>query len=146
MVNLKLKIAVIQPKQKKSKSSIVRQGNICEGIVIVDENGYYSVSISMKDDNKNPSLLYLDFTERSFDLKDKRIVYRKEKENGRFVRIIRSKEHAKFFPGLSEQYIPFVNGCHVKGYIVREEGVLKFDFKELAEVKSLILEEDEHTD
>lgn len=145
MVNLTLKIAII-PKKTKTRNSIVRQGKICEGVVVKDDNGCYQVSVSMKNDNTNPSLLYLNLTERSFDLKDKRIVYRKEKENGRFVRIIRSKENAKFFPGLSEQYTPFVNGCHVRGYIVREEGVLKFDFKELAEVKSLILEEDEHTD
>ena len=145
MVNLTLKIAVLS-KKTKTRSSIIRQGKICEGIVVKDDNGCYQVSVSMKNDNKHPSLLYLNFTERSFDLKDKRIVYRKEKENGRFVRIIRSKEHAKFFPGLSEQYTPFVTGCRVRGYIVKDEGVLKFDFKELAEVKSLILEEDEHTD
>lgn len=143
MVKLALKIAVI--KKTKTRNSIVRQGKICEGVVR-DNNGCYQVSVSMKNDNTNPSLLYLNLTERSFDLKDKRIVYKKEKENGRFVRIIRSKEHAKFFPGLPEQYIPFVTGSRIRGYIVRDEGVLKFDFKELAEVKSLILEEDEHTD
>lgn len=144
MVKLALKIVIA--KKTKTRNSIVRQGKICEGVVVRDDNGCYQVSISMKNNNTNPSLLYLNFTERSFDLKDKRIVYKKEKENDRFVRIIRSKEHAKFFPGLPEQYIPFVTGCRVRGYIVRDNSILKFDFKELAEVKSLILEKDEHTD
>jgi len=138
-----LKIAVVQPKRKNNSTGIVRQGKIHEGEVFIDENGTYKVSVSIKDDPEYPSLLVLEFTERSYDLKGKQVVFGIIKDKGRLVRYIRSKEQAKFFPGLPTQYIPFAPNYVVKGYLVRDNGVLKFDFTEVIGNKNLIISENE---
>ena len=139
-----LKIAVVQPKKKRTTTGITRVGRVCEGNVFIDEDGTYKVSISMENDPNYPDLLVLEFTERSYDLTGKQVVFGLKKDNGRIVRYIRSKEHAKFFPGLPTQYIPFAPGYIVKGYLARDNGILKFDFTEVIGNKSLILAENEY--
>ena len=44
---------------------------------------------------------------------------------------IRNLINAKFMPGLPEQYIPFAPNWIIRGYIVKDNGTMKFDFKSL---------------
>lgn len=127
------KVAVPKPKRNKTSDGIKRTTNkIVKGKVFQDENGTYKVSINMENDPVHPDLLVLDFTERSYDLTGKTNVFSRTVDNkGRRIRFIRNLINAKFMPGLPEQYIPFAPNWIVRGYIVKDNGTMKFDFKSL---------------
>lgn len=127
------KVAVPKPKRNKISDGIKRTTNkIVKGKVFQDENGIYKVSINMENDPVHPDLLVLDFTERSYDLTGKTNVFSRTVDSkGRRIRFIRNLINAKFMPGLPEQYIPFAPNWIVRGYIVKDNGTMKFDFKSL---------------
>ena len=127
------KVAVPKPKHNKTSDGIKRTTNkIVKGKVFQDENETYKVSISMGNDPVHPDLLVLDFTERSYDLTGKTNVFSRTVDSkGRRIRFIRNLINAKFMPGLPEQYIPFAPNWIVRGYIVKDNGTMKFDFKSL---------------
>lgn len=127
------KVAVPKPKRNRTSDGIKRTTNkITKGKVFQDEDGTYKVSISMDNDPVHPDLRILDFTERSYDLACKTNVFsRTVDKHGRRTRFIRSEVHAKYMPGLPEQYIPFAPNWIVRGYIVNDNGTMKFDFKNL---------------
>ena len=127
------KVAVPKPKRNKTSDGIKRTTNkIVKGKVFQDENGTYKVSISMENDLVHPDLLVLDFTERSYDLTGKTNVFSRTVDSrGIRTRFIRNLINAKFMPGLPEQYIPFAPNWIVRGYIVKDNGTMKFDFKSL---------------
>ena len=127
------KVAVPKPKRNKTSDGIKRTTNkIVKGKVFQDENGNYKVSINMENDPVHPDLLVLDFTERSYDLTGKTNVFSRTVDSkGRRIRFIRNLINAKFMPGLPEQYIPFAPNWIVRGYIVKDNGAMKFDFKSL---------------
>lgn len=127
------KVAVPKPKRNKTSDGIKRTTNkIVKGKVFQDENGIYKVSINMENDPVHPDLLVLDFTERSYDLTGKTNVFSRTVDSkGRRIRFIRNLINAKFMPGLPEQYIPFAPNWIVRGYIVKDNGTMKFDFKSL---------------
>ena len=127
------KVAVPKPKRNKTSDGIKRTTNkIVKGKVFQDENGTYKVSISMDNDPVHPDLLVFDFTERSYDLTGKTNVFSRTVDSkGRRIRFIRNLINAKFMPGLPEQYIPFAPNWIVRGYIVKDNGTMKFDFKSL---------------
>ena len=124
------KVAVPKPKRNKTSDGIKRTTNkIVKGKVFQDENGTYKVSISMENDPVHPDLLVLDFTERSYDLTGKTNVFSRTVDSkGKRIRFIRNLINAKFMPGLPEKYIP---NWIVRGYIVKDNGTMKFDFKSL---------------
>lgn len=125
------KVAVPKPKRNKTSDGIKRTTNkIVKGKVFQDEDGTYKVAIDMRNDTVNPDFLVLDFTERSYDLTGKINVFSRTVDNkGRRTRFVRNPTHAKFMPGLTEQYIPFAPNWIVRGYIVTDHGIKKFDFK-----------------
>ena len=127
------KVAVPKPKRNKTSDGIKRTTNkIVKGKVFQDENGTYKVSISMENDPVHPDLLVLDFTERSYDLTGKTNVFSRTVDSkGKRIRFIRNLINTKFMPGLPEQYIPFAPSWIVRGYIVKDNGTMKFDFKSL---------------
>lgn len=130
---MQFKVAVPKPKRNKTSDGIKRTANkIVKGKVFQDENGTYKVSINMENDPVHPDLLVLDFTERSYDLTGKTNVFSRTVDSkGRRIRFIRNLINAKFMPGLPEQYIPFAPNWIVRGYIVKDNGTMKFDFKSL---------------
>lgn len=130
------KVAVPKPKRNRTSDGIKRTTNkIAKGKVFQDEDGTYKVSISIGNDPVHPDLLILDFTERSYDLTGKTNVFsRTVDKKGRRTRFIRNAIYAKFMPGLPEQYIPFAPNWIVRGYIVNDNGTMKFDFKSLVGV------------
>lgn len=127
------KVAVPKAKRNKTSDGIKRTTNkIVKGKVFQDENGTYKVSINLENDPVHPDLLVLDFTERSYDLTGKTNVFSRTVDSkGRRIRFIRNLINAKFMPGLPEQYIPFAPNWIVRGYIVKDNGTMKFDFKSL---------------
>lgn len=130
------KVAVPKPKRNKTSDGIKRTTNkIAKGKVFQDEDGTFKVSINTENDPFYPDLRILEFTERSYDLTNKTNVFsRTVDKNGRRIRFIRSEINAKFMPGLPEQYIPFAPNWIVRGYIVNDNGTIKFDFKSLVGV------------
>ena len=136
------KVAVPKPKHNKTSDGIKRTTNkIVKGKVFQDENGTYKVSINMENDPVHPDLLVLDFTERSYDLTDKTNVFSRTVDSkGKRIRFIRNLVNAKFMPGLPEQYIPFAPNWIVRGYIVKDNGINKFDFKSLVGVDGYTME------
>ena len=136
------KVAVPKPKRNKTSDGIKRTTNkIAKGKVFQDEDGTYKVSISMENDPVHPDLLILDFTERSYDLTGKTNVFSRTVDKyGRRTRFIRSEINAKYMPGLPEQYIPFAPNWIVRGYIVRDNGITKFDFKSLVGIDGYIMD------
>lgn len=130
------KVAVPKPKRNKTSDGIKRTTNkIVKGKVFQDEDGTFKVSINMENDPVHPDLRVLEFTERSYDLTCKTNVFsRTVDKHGRRTRFIRSEINAKYMPGLPEQYIPFAPNWIVRGYIVNDNGTMKFDFKSLVGV------------
>ena len=127
------KVAVPKTKRNKTSDGIKRVTNkIVKGKVFQDENGVYKVAIKMQENTANPDLLILEFTEKSYDLTGKTNVFsRTVDKKGRRTRYIRNEFDARFMPGLPERYIPFAPNWIVRGYIVKDNGVTKFDFKSL---------------
>lgn len=130
------KVSVPKPKRKKVNDGITRTSNkIVKGKVFQDEDGTFKVSINMVNDPVHPDLRILEFTERSYDLTGKTNVFsRTVDKKGRRTRYIRNAVYAKHMPGLPEQYIPFAPNWIVRGYIVKDQGISKFDFKSLVGV------------
>lgn len=130
------KVAVPKPKRNKTSDGIKRTSNKIEkGKVFQDEDGTYKIAITLQDGSINPDLKVLEFTERSYDLTGKTNVFsRTLDKNGRRTRFIRTITYARHMPGLPEQYIPFAPNWIVRGYIVKDNGILKFDFKSLVGV------------
>ena len=137
--SMQFKVAVPKPKRNRTSDGIKRITNkIVKGKVFQDKDGTYKVSINMDND---PDLLILDFTERSYDLTDKLNVFSRTVDSkGRRTRFIRNTINAKYMPGLPEQYIPFAPNWIVRGYIVKDNGIKKFDFKSLVGIDGYTME------
>ena len=128
-LGLSLKISV--PKSKPiPKPSVKIEAKNKRGYVIL-ENEEYKVSLINESDGIH-SRVILPFTENSYDLKGRKNVFTRIKDEfGRRTRYIRSEEKAKFHYGDSNRYIPFAPNWIVKGNIIKDNGVLKFDFIDL---------------
>lgn len=137
--SIQFKVAVPKPKRNRTSDGIKRISNkIVKGKVFQEEDGTYKVSITIDND---PDLLILDFTERSYDLTDKIDVFSRTVDSkGRRTRFIRNTINAKYMPGLPEQYIPFAPNWIVRGYIVKDNGIKKFDFKSLVGIDGYTME------
>ena len=136
------KVSVPKPKRKKINDGITRTSNkIVKGRVFKDEEGIYKFSISMENNPLYPDLRVFDFTERSYDLTGKTNVFsRNPNKKGKYTRYIRNEANAKYMPGLPEQYVPFAPNWIVRGYIVRDQGINKFDFKSLVGIDGYKME------
>lgn len=134
---VQFKVAVPKHKRTRTSDGIKRDSNkIVKAVVFQAEDGTYKVSINMENDPVHPDLRILDFTERSFDLTGKVNVFsRTVDKHGRRTRFVRNRLDAKFMPGLPEQYIPFAPNWTVRGYIVLDNGIKKFDFKSLVGIE-----------
>ena len=135
----KLKIA--EPKkQKTSSDGYIRVGKLVCGVV-VETYGTWKVRIETEKRGVKVQTMF-DFTPRSYDLEGRQTVFlRKRDETGRICRIIKDPLKAKFFPGLTEQYVPFANNWVVKGYIVKEGAIKLFDFKDLVGINGYTVAE-----
>lgn len=125
-LNLVLRIAA--PKQKREN---YKKTKLIEALCIIDANGELKAKLLQTIDTFKVNSIF-SFTEDSYNLEGKRIVFtRKKDKRGNIVQVIRSKEQAKWFPGLTSQYTPFYKGWTMKGNIVEIKGEYYFKFKRL---------------
>ena len=139
-LGLSLKISV--PKSKTiSKPSIKIEAK--RGYVILEDKEYKVSLINESDGIHNSTIL--PFTKRSYDLKGKTSIFSKTKGKYGYTRHIRTEDKAKVFPGDSDIYVPFAPNWIVKGDIINDKGILKFDFVELLTIKGYtnMIQEDE---
>ena len=131
-LGLSLKISV--PKSKPiPKPSIKIEAKNKRGYVIL-EDGEYKVSL-INESNGIYNRKILPFTKRSYDLKGKTSIFSKIKGKYGYTRHVRTEDKAKVFPGDLDKYVPFAPNWIVKGDIINDKGVLKFDFVELLTIK-----------
>ena len=141
-LGLSLKISV--PKSKTiPKPSVKIEATNKRGCVIL-ENEEYKVSLINESDSIHNCKI-LSFTKRSYDLKGKTSIFSKTKGKYGYTRHVRTEDKAKVFPGDSDKYVPFAPNWIVKGNIINDKGVLKFDFTELLTIKGYtnMIHEDE---
>ena len=131
-LGLSLKISV--PKSKTiSKPSVKIEAKNKRGYVILEDEEYKVSLINESDGIHNRTIL--PFTKRSYDLKGKTSIFTKTKGKYGYTRYVRTEDKAKVFPGDSDIYVPFAPNWMVKGDIINDKGVLKFDFIELLTIK-----------
>ena len=141
-LGLSLKISV--PKSKTiPKPSIKIEAKNKRGYVILEGEEYKVLLANESYDIHNRKIL--PFTKRSYDLKGKTSIFSKTKGKYGYTRHVRTEDKAKVFPGDSDIYVPFAPNWIVKGDIINDKGVLKFDFIELLTIKGYnnMIHEDE---
>ena len=131
-LGLSLKISV--PKSKTiPKPSVKIEAKDKRGYVILEDEEYKVLLANESYDIHNRKIL--PFTKRSYDLKGKTSIFSKTKGKYGYTRHVRTEDKAKVFPGDSDKYVPFAPNWIVKGDIINDKGVLKFDFIELLTIK-----------
>ena len=141
-LGLSLKISV--PKSKTiPKPSIKIEAKDKRGYVILEGEEYKVLLANENYDIHNRKIL--PFTKRSYDLKGKTSIFSKTKGKYGYTRYVRTEDKAKVFPGDSDKYVPFAPNWMVKGNIINDKGILKFDFVELLTIKGYtnMIHEDE---
>ena len=141
-LGLSLKISV--PKSKTiPKPSVKIEAKDKRGYVILEGEEYKVLLVNESYDIHNRKIL--PFTKRSYDLKGKTSIFSKTKGKYGYTRHVRTEDKAKVFPGDSDKYVPFAPNWMVKGDIINDKGVLKFDFIELLTIKGYtnMIHEDE---
>ena len=129
-LGLSLKISIPKKSKNVSKPSIKIEAKNKKGRVILEDEEYKVLLINESDGIHNR--IILPFTKNSYDLKGRKNVFTRTKDEfGRRTRYIRSEEKAKFHYGDSNRYIPFAPNWIVKGNIIKDNNVLKFDFIDL---------------
>ena len=131
-LGLSLKISV--PKSKTiPKPSVKIEAKDKKGYVILEGEEYKVLLVNESYDIHNRKIL--PFTKRSYDLKGKTSIFSKTKGKYGYTRHVRTEDKAKVFPGDSDKYVPFAPNWMVKGNIINDKGILKFDFVELLTIK-----------
>ena len=141
-LGLSLKISV--PKSKTiPKPSVKIEAKDKRGYVILEGEEYKVLLANENYDIHNRKIL--PFTKRSYDLKGKTSIFSKTKGKYGYTRHVRTEDKAKVFPGDSDKYVPFAPNWMVKGNIINDKGILKFDFVELLTIKGYtnMIHEDE---
>ena len=141
-LGLSLKISV--PKSKTiPKPSIKIEAKDKRGYVILEGEEYKVLLTNESYDIHNRKIL--PFTKKSYDLKGKTSIFSKTKGKYGYTRHVRTEDKAKVFPGDSDKYVPFAPNWMVKGNIINDKGILKFDFVELLTIKGYtnMIHEDE---
>ena len=141
-LGLSLKISVHKSKTIP-KPSIKIEAKNKRGYVILEGEEYKVLLANESYDINNRKIL--PFTKRSYDLKGKTSIFSKTKSKYGYTRHVRTEDKAKVFPGDSDKYVPFAPNWMVKGNIINDKGVLKFDFIELLTIKGYtnMIHEDE---
>lgn len=102
-----------------------------------DENGEWKATVNIKgltdykkelDIKPSVDTVVLPFTEKSFELKGRNIVFRVKKDKtGHWVKVIRPYDEANYFPGNSADFCTLCENCVFSGHIVKYEGEYKFN-------------------
>lgn len=124
------------PKKHRVTTDNKKVTKLLKGVVIII-NGEYFLKIKGENlkgtdlEEKYSEVLYLPFTEESYNLKGRTSVWdRTPDKYGKYVRYIRDDVHARCHPGSPERYVPFCKNWVCSGHIVRHNGKLMFNFNE----------------
>lgn len=116
---------IIKPIIKKHKPKSKFVGKNIDVIPIIDTDGTYKAYLKLAKDE----FTLLPFTDKSFDLKGRDIVFSKVKdEHNHYVRYYRNKLDCIHFPGNKEYLIPFAPTWVIRGNIVKINNKKYFDF------------------
>ena len=89
-LGLSLKISIPKKSKTTSKSSIKIEAKNKKGVVFIDEDGKYKVSLFKNDDFYSSVSLIVPFTEKSYNLRGKTSIFNKiPDKKGRYIRHIR---------------------------------------------------------
>lgn len=73
--------------------------------------------------------LTLEFTEETYDLRHKKVIFTRKQIDGRTVCIIRDYTRMLTYPGDRNRFLPFAVGWLVRGWIVEINSQLMFKFR-----------------
>ena len=123
-----LKIKLAEPKRPKKPNSPKRVSNRLHlGTCFRDTDGAFKAHVMYEE-----ALRVLPFTDDSYSLKGKEVVFSHNKDSkGRVQMFIRREREYKYTPGLDTQYTPFCENYVYNGYIVKYNGKLYFKMNKL---------------
>ncbi len=132
-------IKIANKHKNKLKTDTNKISRKCLAIVVKIDNEFKAIinyeknHICIKEgDTLSNEQIILPFTEQSFNLKNKIHVWLKEKDKyGYKVRVTRTEHIARLSPGTSTQYDVFKENMLILGYIIRKDGKMYFEYKEL---------------
>ena len=122
-------VLIIKPVIRKPKPKKVKLiGNNIDVIPIIDTDGTYKAYLKIANDE----FTLLPFTDKSFELKGREIVFSKERdEHNHYVRYYRNKRDCVHFGGNKDYLIPFAPSWVIRGNIIKIDGKRYFDFVSL---------------
>lgn len=126
-MNNKFIFRLAPPPKAKKPAAPKKISRLVKGLCFKDEDGNWKVKVNISEDEA----LILDFTEDSFSLKGREIIFSKEKDKtNHYIAIRRSKQHALVFPGSDEHFTSLADKHVFSGYIVEENKTKLFKLHE----------------
>ena len=133
--SLSFSINIPKPKKNKDVNTIKIVAKDIMGKVFIDKDNSYKIYVSITNNPNCPNFSVLGFTENSYNLKGRKTIFTRDKDEfGKIIRYIRSEDKAKYLYGDSSRYVPFAPNWIVKGNIIKDNNVLKFDFVDLVTI------------
>lgn len=125
LINFKFKPITTIKKPRISKDKKKSKLLYC----LCSEDGEdYIANVNTSPSNTIPKVVKYRFTEKSYNIKGKTVVFSKYKdEHGCYIKYLRDESESKIFPLSSELYTPFRKNYVYSGYIVEINGVNYFD-------------------
>lgn len=124
--NFTFKVAKPKRESKSSGHKHLTRKLYCKAVK--DEQGNWLAIVNTLDLDGFSSKTTMPFTEKSFELVDRiDVFYHNPDKNGRYTRIIRTAIDAKMSPGNKETYCTLCPNCVFSGYIVKVDGMQRFD-------------------
>lgn len=115
-----------------------KASRLCLGTV-VKVNEVYQCKVYLHNTSNDEEFIIVPFTEESLNLKDKTMVYGTKKDkNNHWIEYHRDKLVAHIHPGLPTQYTTVVEGCVCSGHVIRQNGKLYFDMKNVHGIGKLL--------
>lgn len=130
-----------KPVEKKKKITTSNHNNKVSKkvycICIEKSPNEFVAHVDMKNDPDFSDILELPFSEKSYNLKGKEVVFTVNKDDkGKSIMLVRNKRLANIFPGLPIQYTPFKNNYVYSGYVIKVKGNYYFDVIDIHSHKS----------
>ena len=142
---IKLQLKVVKPTKKVVPKEIPpkKLTKLINGKVLL-KDGIYSCVISydefanrmfgnidVKEITDNAQSIEIPFTVESFDIKSFKTIFTRNKSKFGYLSVVRTESQAIFGNWSPDVYVPFAPNWIVRGYIVKDNGTMKFDFKSL---------------
>lgn len=127
--NFKLAPIKIKPTRKPKTNNSKRVYPRLVNGVCYNDNGTWRIEIPCISKDSHIIKRAFDFTPESYSLKNKIHVFRLKK-NGKYECFTRSKEDAKYHPGVDGQYTPFRERGVYSGYLIKVDDKIMFDIQD----------------